>query len=75
MRFLWLLWWMACLAAAARAGKTAYITNQLSDTVSVVDLDSIEVWTTIEVGGRPALLCRLKVAVSARQVPKASICR
>ena len=43
-----------CVTSAAQSATFAYITNQVSDTVSVIDTTSNQVITNIEVGHRPA---------------------
>lgn len=43
----------ALLASPAIAKEVAYVANEKDDTISVIDMDTMEVTDTIEVGDRP----------------------
>src|SRR5688572_26227300 len=41
------------LASASALAATAYVSNEKSNTISIVDLDRLEVTRTVRVGARP----------------------
>ncbi|HAQ87466.1 MAG TPA: hypothetical protein DCR78_13615, partial [Pseudomonas sp.] len=43
---------LAC-ASASTLAATAYVSNEKDDTVSVIDLDTLETVETLDVGQRP----------------------
>ncbi len=54
MNYLLSILFCFCVTSTAQSATFAYITNQVSDTVSVIDTSSNNVVANINVGHRPA---------------------